>query len=48
MKSRSECLQEYGSDYFIRQKISAGELFRIDKGKLYPVNRTVRVLKKSG
>ena len=32
MKSRSECLQEYGSDYFVRQKISAGELFRIDKG----------------
>jgi hypothetical protein len=32
MKSRSECLQEYGSDYFVHQKISAGELFRIDKG----------------
>ena len=32
MKSRSECLREYGSDYFIRQKVSAGELFRIDKG----------------
>ena len=32
MKSRSECLREYGSDYFIRQKINAGELFRIDKG----------------
>ena len=32
MKSRSECLREYGSDYFVRQKISAGELFRIDRG----------------
>ena len=32
MKSRAECLREYGSDYFIRRKVSAGELFRIDKG----------------
>ncbi|MBR2660407.1 MAG: hypothetical protein IKE15_03295 [Clostridia bacterium] len=32
MKSRSECLREYGSDYYIRQKVHAGELFRIDKG----------------
>lgn len=32
MKSRSECLREYGSDYFVRQKVNAGELFRVDKG----------------
>ena len=32
MKSRSECLREYGSDYFVRKKVNAGELFRIEKG----------------
>ena len=32
MKSRAECLREYGSDYFVHQKVNAGELFRIDKG----------------
>lgn len=32
MISRAEALQEYGSDYFIQQKIDAGELFRIEKG----------------
>ncbi len=32
MKSRSECLKEYGSDYFINQMITAGKLFRIEKG----------------
>lgn len=32
MKSRAECLREYGSDYFVRQKVSSGELFRIEKG----------------
>ena len=32
MKSRMECLQEYGSDYFVRQQIDAGNLFRLEKG----------------
>ena len=32
MKSRAECLREYGSDYFVRQKVNSGELFRIEKG----------------
>ena len=32
MISRAEALQKYGSDYYIQQKLDAGELFRIDKG----------------
>ena len=32
MKSRAECIKEYGSDYFIRQKVDSGELFKVDKG----------------
>ena len=32
MKSRAECLQEYGSDYQIQLRVNAGELFRIDRG----------------
>ena len=32
LKTRKECLEEYGSDYFIQQKINAGELSRIEKG----------------
>lgn len=32
MLSRAEALQEYGSDYFIQQKIENGELFKIEKG----------------
>ena len=32
MKSRTECIKEYGSDYHIQQKVIAGELFKIDKG----------------
>lgn len=32
LKSRKECLEQYGSDYFIRQKVNAGELRRIEKG----------------
>ncbi len=32
MKSRAECLNLYGSDYLIQQKVNNGELFRIDKG----------------
>lgn len=32
MLSRMEALREYGSDYYIQQKVNAGELFKIDKG----------------
>ena len=32
MKTRSECLKEYGSDYFINRMIEEGKLFRVDKG----------------
>lgn len=32
MLSREQCLQVYGSDYYIQKKVDAGELFRIDKG----------------
>lgn len=32
MKTRSECLKEYGSDYFINQMVAKGKLFRVDKG----------------
>ena len=32
LKSRKECLDQYGSDYYIRQKISSGELHRLEKG----------------
>ena len=31
MKSRAECLAEYGSDYRIQQKVNAGELFKVGK-----------------
>ena len=31
LKSRVECLAEYGSDYMIQQKIEAGELFKVGK-----------------
>jgi len=31
MKKRSECLNEYGSDYMIQKKIDAGELFKVGK-----------------
>ena len=31
MKSRAECLAEYGSDYKIQQKVDAGELFKVGK-----------------
>ena len=31
MRSRAECLTEYGSDYMIQQKVDAGELFRVGK-----------------
>ena len=32
MKTRAECLKEYGSDYMIQKKIDAGELFKVGKG----------------
>ncbi|NLI72511.1 MAG: hypothetical protein GX361_07240 [Bacteroidales bacterium] len=32
MLTREQCLQKYGSDYFIQQKVEAGELFRLEKG----------------
>lgn len=32
MKTRKECLKEYGSDYYINQMILEGKLFRVDKG----------------
>ena len=32
LKSRKDCLEQYGSDYFIQQKIDAGELYRLEKG----------------
>lgn len=30
--SRSECLSRFGSDYFIQQRIAAGDLFRLENG----------------
>lgn len=32
MKTRAECLEEYGSDYYIEKKIEEGELFKVGKG----------------
>ena len=32
MKSRAECLKEYGSDYYINRMVEEGRLFRIEKG----------------
>ena len=32
MKSRMDCLKEYGSDYFIQKQIDEGKLFRLEKG----------------
>lgn len=32
MKTREECLEKYGSDYFIEKKIREGELYKIGKG----------------
>ena len=32
MLTRADCLQRYGSDYFIQQRIHAGQLYRIEKG----------------
>lgn len=30
--TREQCLQEYGSDYYIQKRIESGELFHIEKG----------------
>ncbi len=32
LKTRIECLKEYGSDYYINQMVAKGKLFRVDKG----------------
>ncbi len=32
MKTRAECLEKYGSDYYIEKKIENGELYKICKG----------------
>lgn len=40
MRSRAECLAEYGSDYMIQQKVDAGELFRVGKA-VYSENAQV-------
>ena len=32
MMTHSDCLEQYGSDYRIQQKLEAGELFKIGKG----------------
>ena len=32
MKTRAECLKEYGSDYYIEKKIEEGKLFKVGKG----------------
>lgn len=40
MKSRIECLEKYGSDYFIEKEIEEGKLFKVDKG-VYSENKNV-------
>lgn len=40
VKTRAECLEKYGSDYFIEKKIEKGELFKIGKG-IYSEKRYV-------
>ena len=32
MKTRAECIKEYGSDYFINRLVEEGKLYRVDKG----------------
>ena len=31
MKTRTECLKEYGSDYYIEKKVEEGKLFKVGK-----------------
>lgn len=40
MKTRSECLSEYGSDYKIQQMVDAGKIFRVSKA-LYSEDKYV-------
>lgn len=40
IKTRAECLKEYGSDYLIQQKVESGELFRVGKA-LYSDEKSV-------
>ena len=32
MKTRAQCVREYGSDYYVKQLVDEGKLFRVDKG----------------
>ena len=32
MNTRTECLEKYGSDYYINRLVEEGKLFRVDKG----------------
>lgn len=32
LRTRAECIKEYGSDYYINRLIVEGKLFRIEKG----------------
>ena len=32
MQTRAECIKTYGSDYYIKQNIEAGDLYRLEKG----------------
>ena len=32
LKTRSECLEEYGSDYSINRLVDEGKLYKVDKG----------------
>lgn len=40
MMTRTDCLREYGSDYYVRQKIAAGELYRLGRN-IYAEKRFV-------
>ena len=40
MKTRTECLEQYGSDYFIEKKIKEGKLYKVGKG-IYSERRDV-------
>lgn len=40
MKSRVDCLNEYGSDYMIKKKVDSGVLFKVGKG-VYSLDKYV-------
>ena len=42
MKSRAECLKEYGSDYLIQQKVKSGETVSCWKGRFTRMKRACR------